>query len=231
MLLRATTRKKDGKLHRYFSVVESKRGRGGRVVRRHVLYLGEIDSSQGISPGASQLKCWTRVVFAESRDRIAKERSMRRRQLKWLWGRLKELSAMQRLTHEALLMTDHTQRAGEILRRADDRCACANHRRTRVDAHPLHPARARAEAALGETADRVAAAVAAKNHRRSGRFRRPSVVQTFDVHRVEVRCRSTIQGCVKGVPASWRALAGRPEPPQLFVWTCVEPVGVTHGHE
>jgi hypothetical protein len=24
-------------------------------------------------------------VFAESRDRIAKERSMRRRQLKWLW--------------------------------------------------------------------------------------------------------------------------------------------------
>ncbi len=43
-------------------------------------------------------------VFAESRDRIAKERSMRRRQLKWLWRRLKELSAMQRLTREALLM-------------------------------------------------------------------------------------------------------------------------------
>jgi transposase len=43
-------------------------------------------------------------VFAESRARIAKERSMRRRQLKWLWRRLKELSAMQRLTREALLM-------------------------------------------------------------------------------------------------------------------------------
>jgi transposase len=43
-------------------------------------------------------------VFAESRDRIAKERSMRRRQLKWLWRRLKELCAMQRLTREALLM-------------------------------------------------------------------------------------------------------------------------------
>src|SRR6201984_902717 len=33
-------------------------------------------------------------VLAESRDRIAKERSMRRRQLKWLWARLKQLSAM-----------------------------------------------------------------------------------------------------------------------------------------
>src|SRR3954451_6997751 len=34
-------------------------------------------------------------VFAESADRVAKERSMRRRQLKWLWGRLKELAAME----------------------------------------------------------------------------------------------------------------------------------------
>jgi hypothetical protein len=43
-------------------------------------------------------------VFAESRDRIAKERSMRRRQLKWLWQRLKQLSTMSKLTREALLM-------------------------------------------------------------------------------------------------------------------------------
>src|SRR5882762_11803471 len=33
-------------------------------------------------------------VFAESRDRVAKERSMRRRQLKWLWARLQKLSTM-----------------------------------------------------------------------------------------------------------------------------------------
>ena len=46
MFLRATTRKKDGKEHRYFSIVESKRVRGGRVLQRHVLYLGEINSSQ-----------------------------------------------------------------------------------------------------------------------------------------------------------------------------------------
>lgn len=43
-------------------------------------------------------------VFAESRDRIAKERGMRRRQLKWLWQRLKQLSTMPTLTREALLM-------------------------------------------------------------------------------------------------------------------------------
>jgi hypothetical protein len=42
-------------------------------------------------------------VLAESRDRIAKERSMRRRRLKWLWARLKQLSAMT-LTREDLLM-------------------------------------------------------------------------------------------------------------------------------
>jgi transposase len=34
-------------------------------------------------------------VFAESADRVAKERSMRQRQLKWLWARLKELAAME----------------------------------------------------------------------------------------------------------------------------------------
>jgi hypothetical protein len=42
-------------------------------------------------------------VLAESHDRIAKERSMRRRRLKWLWARLKQLSAMT-LRREDLLM-------------------------------------------------------------------------------------------------------------------------------
>jgi len=32
-------------------------------------------------------------VFAQSTDRVAKERAMRRRQLKWLWGRLKQWPA------------------------------------------------------------------------------------------------------------------------------------------
>ena len=46
MFLRKTQRKKDGKTHEYWSVVENKRVAGGGVVQRHVLYLGEINSSQ-----------------------------------------------------------------------------------------------------------------------------------------------------------------------------------------
>src|SRR6266478_5332527 len=46
MFLRSTLRKKNGKEHEYFSIVENRRVAGGRVVQRHVLYLGEINSSQ-----------------------------------------------------------------------------------------------------------------------------------------------------------------------------------------
>ena len=46
MFLRSTIRRKDGKEHRYWSIVENRRLRGGRVVQRAVLYLGEINSSQ-----------------------------------------------------------------------------------------------------------------------------------------------------------------------------------------
>ena len=46
MFLRRIERRKNGKTHLYWSVVENKRLDGGRVVQRHVLYLGEINSSQ-----------------------------------------------------------------------------------------------------------------------------------------------------------------------------------------
>jgi transposase len=46
MFLRAKNRFKDGKLHRYWSIVENQRVRGGRVIQRQVLYLGEINDSQ-----------------------------------------------------------------------------------------------------------------------------------------------------------------------------------------
>jgi len=42
-------------------------------------------------------------VFAQSRARIAKERAMRKRRLKWLWARLAKLARMD-LTRESLLM-------------------------------------------------------------------------------------------------------------------------------
>ncbi len=46
MFLRCTNRKKDGKEHRYWNVVENRRLADGRVVQRQVLYLGEINGSQ-----------------------------------------------------------------------------------------------------------------------------------------------------------------------------------------
>lgn len=46
MFLRAKTRIKDGKKHRYWSIVENRRVADGRVVQRQVLYLGEINDSQ-----------------------------------------------------------------------------------------------------------------------------------------------------------------------------------------
>ena len=46
MFLRSTVRKKDGKTHRYFSVVENRRLPGARTVQRTVLYLGEINDQQ-----------------------------------------------------------------------------------------------------------------------------------------------------------------------------------------
>src|SRR6202011_1555143 len=42
-------------------------------------------------------------VFAQSADRVSKERAMRRRQLKWLWKRLRQIATME-ISREELLM-------------------------------------------------------------------------------------------------------------------------------
>ena len=49
MFLRSTTRKKDGKQHRYFSIVENRRLATGQTAQRTVLYLGEINDKQEAS--------------------------------------------------------------------------------------------------------------------------------------------------------------------------------------
>ena len=46
MFLRSTNRKKDGKDHRYFSIVENRRLPGGKTAQRMVLYLGGINDRQ-----------------------------------------------------------------------------------------------------------------------------------------------------------------------------------------
>ena len=63
MFLRAKSRLKDGKEHRYWSIVENRRVRGNRIVQRQVLYLGEINDGQQAA--------WQRTieVFAEGQSR------------------------------------------------------------------------------------------------------------------------------------------------------------------
>jgi hypothetical protein len=46
MFLRQNKRRKNGKTHRYFSVVENRRTGSGTTTQRQVLYLGEINDSQ-----------------------------------------------------------------------------------------------------------------------------------------------------------------------------------------
>lgn len=46
MFLRVNQRKKNGKLHRYWGIVESRRLHSGHPAQRQVLYLGEINDSQ-----------------------------------------------------------------------------------------------------------------------------------------------------------------------------------------
>jgi hypothetical protein len=49
MFLRAKKRYKDGKEHRYWSIVENQRTTKNQVVQRQVLYLGEINDNQQAS--------------------------------------------------------------------------------------------------------------------------------------------------------------------------------------
>src|SRR6266446_5739445 len=49
MFLRCKVRRKDGKQHRYWSVVENTRVAGGRVVQRHGLYVGESNDTQELA--------------------------------------------------------------------------------------------------------------------------------------------------------------------------------------
>lgn len=77
MFLRAKTRRKDGKTHHYWSVVENRRVNGGRVVQRQLLHLGELNDDQRAgwvrtievlekgSAGSRQL-----ALFADDREEL-----------------------------------------------------------------------------------------------------------------------------------------------------------------
>ncbi len=61
MFLRCNQRRKNGKTHRYFSVVENRRVSGGQTTQRQVLYLGEINDTQQ--------QAWRRTLEVFDEDR------------------------------------------------------------------------------------------------------------------------------------------------------------------
>ena len=65
MFLRSNNRKKDGKDHRYYSIVENHRIAFGKTVQRTILYLGEINDQQQAA--------WRKslAVFVEERQEYA----------------------------------------------------------------------------------------------------------------------------------------------------------------
>ena len=61
MFLRQNKRRKNGKTHRYFTVVENRRISGGGTTQRQVLYLGEINDTQQ--------QAWRRTLEVFDEDR------------------------------------------------------------------------------------------------------------------------------------------------------------------
>ena len=66
MYLKCNRRIKDGKEHRYWSIMENRRCAGGRVVQRPVVYLGEINDSQR--------EAWIRSIEVFDEDHGRQER-------------------------------------------------------------------------------------------------------------------------------------------------------------
>lgn len=74
MFLRSTNRRKDGKDHRYFSVVENRRLSSGKTAQRTVLYLGEVNDQQAAAWRTTlevfdedEHRCRTLSLFPEDR--------------------------------------------------------------------------------------------------------------------------------------------------------------------
>ncbi|HEY3756544.1 MAG TPA: IS1634 family transposase [Opitutaceae bacterium] len=69
MFLKCRLRRKDGKTHRSWSIVESRRYGGNKVAHRHVLYLGEINDSQRLA--------WERAIaVVDERDGETREMAL-----------------------------------------------------------------------------------------------------------------------------------------------------------
>jgi transposase len=76
IFLRGHERRKDGKTNTYWSLVENRRCAGGRVVQRHVLYLGRLTPAQELSWEKTAEQFGDRPQRSESLPGLATEREL-----------------------------------------------------------------------------------------------------------------------------------------------------------
>lgn len=77
LFLRGHERRKDGKTNTYWSLVENRRCAGGRVVQRHVLYLGKLTPAQELSWQKTAEQFGDGPQPAQSLPGLASERELR----------------------------------------------------------------------------------------------------------------------------------------------------------
>src|SRR5512135_1045134 len=90
IFLRGHERRKDGKTNIYWSLVENRRCADGRVVQRHVLYLGKLTPAQELSweKTAAQLEGKPRV--GEALSGLATERELQSKEASAIAVHLKQ---------------------------------------------------------------------------------------------------------------------------------------------
>ena len=85
LFLKCQPQIKDGKEHRYWSVMENHRCGGGKTVQRQVLYLGEINDSQRLSGHPREFlqaekedRRWPKPASGSSRTKQTRSRDHKR---------------------------------------------------------------------------------------------------------------------------------------------------------
>jgi len=76
IFLRGHERRKDGKTHTYWSLVENRRCADGRVVQRHVLYLGRLTPAQELSWEETAVQFGDQAPRGEALPGLATEREL-----------------------------------------------------------------------------------------------------------------------------------------------------------
>jgi hypothetical protein len=80
IFLRGHERRKDGKTNTYWSLVENRRCAEGRVVQRHVLYLGKLTSAQELSWEKAAAQFEDKPRLGQALPGLATERELQRKE-------------------------------------------------------------------------------------------------------------------------------------------------------